>query len=50
MRLWTIVLACSLSAVALAQTNLDFEHGANSRGVPAGWIGAPPAILWDPTV
>lgn len=57
MRRWTIALVLSMIAVAaLAEeppagpVNLDFEHGANARGVPTGWIGAPPGVLWDPTV
>ena len=57
MRPWTIALALSVVAgFALAEeppagpTNLDFEQGATTRGVPKGWIGAPPAVLWDPTV
>lgn len=54
---WLIAFVLSITAVAaLAEeppagpANLDFEHGANARGAPKGWIGAPPAVLWDPTV
>jgi hypothetical protein len=49
------------SAVAFAQqepsapanpVNLDFEAGADQRGLPVGWIGGAPGydMAWDPTV